>query len=131
MMLARVSSMLTTLLSRSRRERFMRRGNGVPGGIRTPNLLIRSQKLYPVELQAHFVNPKTQVPNPKGQNHEFGAWDLEFAKPGGRRDSNPQQPEPQSGALPLSYGHHHWHGTRLKFEFLFANKGLDFPRALQ
>jgi hypothetical protein len=24
---------------------------------------------------------------------------------GGRRDSNPQQPEPQSGALPLSYGH--------------------------
>src|SRR5205823_4261032 len=26
---------------------------------------------------------------------------------GGRRDSNPQQPEPQSGALPLSYGHHH------------------------
>lgn len=26
---------------------------------------------------------------------------------GDRRDSNPQQPEPQSGALPLSYGHHH------------------------
>jgi hypothetical protein len=26
----------------------------VPGGIRTPNLLIRSQKLYPVELQAHL-----------------------------------------------------------------------------
>jgi hypothetical protein len=26
--------------------------NRVPGGIRTPNLLIRSQKLYPVELQA-------------------------------------------------------------------------------
>lgn len=24
---------------------------------------------------------------------------------GGRRDLNPQQPEPQSGALPLSYGH--------------------------
>jgi hypothetical protein len=30
----------------------------------------------------------------------------------------------------LSYGHH-WHGTRLKFESLFANKGLDFPRSLQ
>src|SRR6266576_2081406 len=27
-------------------------------------------------------------------------------KKGGRRDSNPQPPEPQSGALPLSYGHH-------------------------
>ena len=25
---------------------------------------------------------------------------------GDRRDSNPQQPEPQSGALPLSYAHH-------------------------
>src|SRR6185437_4734454 len=35
---------------------------------------------------------------------------------GGRRDSNPQQPEPQSGALPLSYGHQP------------ANT-LDFPRA--
>ena len=27
--------------------------NGAPGGIRTPNLLIRSQVLYPVELRAH------------------------------------------------------------------------------
>lgn len=26
---------------------------GVPGGTRTPNLLIRSQMLYPIELQAH------------------------------------------------------------------------------
>ena len=25
---------------------------------------------------------------------------------GDRRDSNPQQPESQSGALPLNYGHH-------------------------
>src|SRR5204863_7650452 len=104
MMLARVSSMLTTLLSRSRRERFMGRGNGVPGGIRTPNLLIRSQKLYPVELQAQAL----KIPNPKFQNEDcyFGFWDLEFRKQGGQRDSNPQQPEPQSGALPLSYGHH-------------------------
>ena len=30
----------------------IRPGKCVPGGIRTPNLLIRSQKLYPVELQA-------------------------------------------------------------------------------
>ena len=28
--------------------------NHVPGGIRTPNLLIRSQLLYPVELQTHL-----------------------------------------------------------------------------
>jgi hypothetical protein len=40
--------------------------NGVPGGIRTPNLLIRSQKLYPVELQAQISknpNTKFQIPN--------------------------------------------------------------------
>jgi hypothetical protein len=27
---------------------------GAPAGIRTPNLLIRSQMLYPVELRAQF-----------------------------------------------------------------------------
>ena len=30
-------------------------GESTPVGIRTPNLLIRSQTLYPVELQAHFA----------------------------------------------------------------------------
>ena len=34
--------------------------NGVPGGIRTPNLLIRSQKLYPVELQAQMRDETTR-----------------------------------------------------------------------
>ena len=28
---------------------------GVPGGIRTPDLLVRSQSLYPAELQAHVL----------------------------------------------------------------------------
>src|SRR5277367_4245448 len=28
-------------------------GNGAPGGIRTPDLLVRSQTLYPAELRAH------------------------------------------------------------------------------
>ena len=32
----------------------------VPGGIRTPNLLIRSQKLYPVELQALLTDVISQ-----------------------------------------------------------------------
>ena len=31
---------------------FGKRVNGAPGKIRTPNLLIRSQTLYPVELRA-------------------------------------------------------------------------------
>jgi hypothetical protein len=41
----------------------------VPGGIRTPNLLIRSQKLYPVELQALFagVMGKTGLPEIQAQ----------------------------------------------------------------
>ena len=40
---------------------------------------------------AAFRHPQSEIRNLK--------W-------GGRRDSNPQQPESQSGALPLSYGHH-------------------------
>ena len=85
----------------------------VPGGTRTHNLLIRSQMLYPVELQTQenfrfstadfrlknaapgMVDPNLKIENPKSKMR----W-------GGRRDSNPQQPEPQSGALPLSYDHH-------------------------
>ena len=30
--------------------------NGAPGGIRTHNLLIRSQMLYPIELRAHLYD---------------------------------------------------------------------------
>src|ERR1700730_2199723 len=89
----------------------------VPGGTRTHNLLIRSQMLYPIELQtqshcrfsilgkqrstilrwrrASGIFTKSAIQNPKSK-----------IKMGGRRDSNPQQPEPQSGALPLSYDHH-------------------------
>src|SRR5688572_32259236 len=49
----------TTLFrSRARKPR-------VPGGIRTPNLLIRSQLLYPVELQ-------TLVPRGAGSFREAG-----------------------------------------------------------
>ena len=35
------------------RLRYFR--NGVPGETRTPNLLIRSQTLYPIELRAHYI----------------------------------------------------------------------------
>jgi hypothetical protein len=60
----------------------------VPGGIRTPNLLIRSQKLYPVELQAHFVNPKAQAPKPKV--NRIGIWDLGNWVADGTRTRNNQ-----------------------------------------
>jgi hypothetical protein len=68
-----------SLCRRNRRKHLVI--NGVPGGIRTPNLLIRSQKLYPVELQAQiFKNPKGQIPIPKVRvtSLELGICDLEF-----------------------------------------------------
>src|SRR5437660_12348030 len=50
----------------------------VPGGIRTPNLLIRSQMLYPVELQTQKL--KSPVPGSKSQSPKprIGVWDLDF-----------------------------------------------------
>ena len=36
---------------------FVRMYFGTPEGIRTPDLLVRSQTLYPAELPAHFAVP--------------------------------------------------------------------------
>ena len=41
------------LKNRNERNSFRR---GAPGGIRTPDLLVRSQTLYPTELRAHINN---------------------------------------------------------------------------
>ena len=49
---------------------------------------------------------------------------------GGRRDSNPQQPEPQSGALPLSYDHHEVSETESKIPILLCKQRARlFPYA--
>ena len=40
------------------------RKNGAPGKIRTPNLLIRSQVLYPVELRAPDGDPIAKAAKP-------------------------------------------------------------------
>src|SRR6266566_1709082 len=49
---------------------------------------------------------------------------------GGRRDSNPQQPEPQSGALPLSYGHHNLSETESRIPIpLCKQRARLFPSA--
>ena len=45
------------------------------------------------------------VRSSKDLNLFMGLNDLKI-KWGGRWDSNPRQPEPQSGALPLNYAHH-------------------------
>ena len=55
--------------------------SGAPGGDRTPDLLVRSQTLYPLSY-----------------GRIIGGVD------DGTRTHKP--PEPQSGALPLSYVHH-------------------------
>ena len=51
---------------------------------------------------------------------------------GDRRDSNPQHPEPQSGALPLSYGHHTAERKRYlpRFGASSLHRFLDFGRAV-
>src|SRR6267143_7064807 len=71
MMLTRVSSMFKTVVSSSARDRFIWR-KSVPGGTRTPNLLIRSQMLYPVELQTQLIQPGER-------------------ETGGQRDSKPME----------------------------------------
>ena len=49
---------------------------------------------------------------------------------GGQRDSNPQQPEPQSGALPLSYDHHILSETESKIPIsLCKQRARLFPFA--
>jgi hypothetical protein len=110
--------------SQSRRSSWLKRRSQKPSGSSldlvgsTTAGLIMELQLSNAYATAFGGNPK--VPNPKFQTSAkpddalsislaFGAWDLGFpaAQPraGDRRDSNPQQPEPQSGALPLSYGH--------------------------
>ena len=45
-----------SLWEKEKRDRFRNLVYGGPQGIRTPDLLVRSQTLYPAELGAHFLN---------------------------------------------------------------------------
>ena len=40
---------------KEKRNRFLGSVSGALGGTRTPDLLVRSQSLYPAELQAHML----------------------------------------------------------------------------
>lgn len=42
----------------------MKSSNGLPGGTRTPDLLLRRQLLYPVELLAVGLQPLESAPRP-------------------------------------------------------------------
>jgi hypothetical protein len=46
----------------------------VPGGIRTHNLLIRSQMLYPVELQTQDKRVVDGTRTRNNQNHNLGLY---------------------------------------------------------
>jgi hypothetical protein len=46
--------------------------DGAPEKIRTPNLLIRSQTLYPVELRAHLVHQKPMNQSAGNYSIAFG-----------------------------------------------------------
>ena len=46
--------------------------NGAPGETRTPNLLIRSQMLYPIELRAHHNDIRANRPYPETGGAEVG-----------------------------------------------------------
>ena len=45
--------------------------SGTPGGIRTPDLRIRSPLLYPAELQAHISSPYTTFDNASQAGHDL------------------------------------------------------------
>ncbi len=45
---------------------------GAPGGTRTPNLLVRSQPLYPIELRA-----REGAANPTRRLHRGVGWSIE------------------------------------------------------
>jgi hypothetical protein len=95
--------------------------SGAPGRIRTSDLRIRSPLLSSTELRARGSSPRTTTDRLESLSYETAddctslpvllLLPLHFfavvaAVWGGRWESNPQPPEPQSGALPLSYAHH-------------------------
>ena len=57
-------------------------------------------------LASFTKDPSVNYPLARGYLELPREFSFRRKKMGDRRDSNPQQPEPQSGALPLSYGHH-------------------------
>ena len=71
------------------------RKNGALEGIRTPDLLVRSQTLYPAELRAHD--------HTRSNNNQY--WWLQ-------RESNQRHEDFQSSALPTELWSHIWRSQR-------------------
>ena len=50
---------------------YLFEGNGAPGGIRIPSLLIRSQMLYPVELRAQSLKKTRKLAKKRQESKNF------------------------------------------------------------
>src|ERR1700739_1367901 len=85
---------------------------GDPGGSRTPNPQFRRLMLYPVELrgrgaklemESSYARRSTDSPFDFAQGglRRLSLHDFPKKNWGGKRESNPQPSEPQSGALPV------------------------------
>ena len=99
---------------------------------RTPNLLIRSQTLYPIELRAHMVPRAGSNPHGGHPPQDFKSCASACsATPAchienwsGRRDSNPR-PQPWQGCiLPLNY----FRKTCMSYFIKSAGEGSRTPR---
>jgi hypothetical protein len=74
---------------------------GTPGGIRTPDLEIRSLPLYPAELRAHETSHLKACAAKR-----YGTCGDACCQWSGRRDSNPQQSAWKADALPIELRPH-------------------------
>src|SRR5450631_2004936 len=74
--------------------------NGGPGGARTPNPQFRRLMLYPIELQGRDFSDGNGSPRRRAATRDSRREGLTKIW-GGKRESNPQPSEPQSGALPV------------------------------
>ena len=68
--------------------------NGTPEGTRTPNLLIRSQTLYPIELRVHALGAGQGVNPPKRMKSRFLVSSLQKIK--GHQRQGPRIKNPSS-----------------------------------
>ena len=75
-------------------------GFGTPGGIRTPDLEIRSLPLYPAELRARETS-SVRMSFGACAAKRYGTCDDVGCQWSGRRDSNPQQSAWKADALPI------------------------------
>src|SRR5690625_3664908 len=99
-----------------------------PERSRTPNLLIRSQALYPIELRAHDAEGRARTGTVATYRRILSPVRLPIPPPrqdilvlwSGRRDSNPRPPPWQGDILPLNY-------FRKIFYLMVRVKGVEPP----